>query len=64
MICGLKHFWRAGGSWKALAQKAWEEAKKVLFEYCYYFITEKIKGYVTANKEKCKIKVTIKITSF
>lgn len=37
--------------------------KKVLFKYCYYFITEKIKGYVTANKQKCKIKGTIKITS-
>lgn len=31
MILDLKHFWRAGGGWKAhvtLAQKAWEEVGK------------------------------------
>lgn len=33
MTWGLKHFWKAGGGWKAhiiLSQKAWEEVGK----YC------------------------------
>ena len=60
MICGLKHFWRAGGSWKALAQKAWEEARKYYLNIVFILLQRKLRDTSQQRRKNARLKSHLK----
>lgn len=60
MIWGLKHFWRAGGSWKALAQKAWEEARKYYLNIVIILLQRKLRDTSQQIRKNARLKSQLK----
>lgn len=60
VIWGLKHFWRAGQSWKALAQKAWEEARKYYSNIVIILLQRKLRDTSQQIRKNARLKAQLK----